>query len=124
MDWFGPTGFTKQGDMVLLAPTRLKERQVEVIAPMVTRGPNVGPPDAKVGRPKNNMIIVDAKSSSHKSIMAFLHCVCRHGLLRNLLDDLFVVVSDRKQKPTLNITSCTRRQNKLNVALIAFNLPF
>ena len=33
----------------------------------------------------------------------------------------FVVVSDRKHNPTLNIEVCTRRRDNLNVALIAFN---
>jgi hypothetical protein len=36
----------------------------------------------------------------------------------------FVVVSDRKEKPTSNITSHTKRQDYLNAALIAFNWSF
>ena len=39
---------------------------------MVIDDPAVGMPKAKVGHPKKNMIIVDAKSSGHKSNMAFL----------------------------------------------------
>ena len=58
--------------MVLLAPTRSKKRQVEAIAMMVTNDPVASPSNAKVGCPKKNMTIVDAKSSGHKSILAFL----------------------------------------------------
>ena len=65
-----PIGFTEHSDPVPLAPTRSKKKHVEAIATMVNNGPTVGPPKTKVGLLKMNMMIVDAKSSSQKSIMA------------------------------------------------------
>ena len=43
-----------------------------MIATMVIDDPTVGPPKAKVGCSKKNMIIVDAKSFGQKLILAFL----------------------------------------------------
>jgi hypothetical protein len=39
---------------------------------MATDDPADGPPEAKVGCFEKNMMIVDAKSSGRKSILAFL----------------------------------------------------
>lgn len=55
--------------MVLLVPTCLKKRQVKAIATMVTGDLAAGPPKAKVGCPKKNMMNVVAKSSGQKSIL-------------------------------------------------------
>ena len=62
----------EQSDMVPLAPTRLKKKQGEAIATMVTDDLVVGPPKAKVGRPKKNMMTIDAKIFGHKPILTFL----------------------------------------------------
>ena len=53
----------EQSDVVLLAPTHSKKRQVEAISTMVSSDPIVGPPKATMGCLKKNMMIVDAKSS-------------------------------------------------------------
>ena len=48
-------------------------RDREVLGdPLFKLSSDVGPPKDKVGRPKQNMMIVDAKSSEHKSILTFL----------------------------------------------------
>ena len=64
-----PIRFREQSYLVPLAPTRSKKRYVEAIAMMVTIDITIGPPKAKVGRPK---MIVDAKSPGQKLILAFL----------------------------------------------------
>ena len=50
-------GFSEQNDLAPLAQTPLYKRQVEAVATMMTNNPVVGPPKAKVGRPKKNMLM-------------------------------------------------------------------
>lgn len=91
-----PIGFMEQSDILPLAPTRLKKRQVEVIAMMVADERVVGPPKAKVARLKKSMMIVDAKTSTQSWSWHFEQAFIGIGCPITSSMIGYAVVGDRK----------------------------